>query len=76
MLCPRLPLTVLTGFLGLARRRPSRAIQTFADTAVVVNELGKVKLDHELPASAEGGRGCATILILSEIEGEVEALKR
>jgi G3E family GTPase len=52
-----LPTTVLTGFLGSGKttllRRALRA-PAFADTAVVINEVGTIAIDHYLVDFVEG----------------------
>lgn len=52
----KIPLTVLTGFLGAGKTtlldRLLRRTEA-ARTAVIVNEVGEIGLDHELVASAE-----------------------
>ena len=68
---PRLPLYVLTGFLGSGKTsllRHCLESEDFADTAVLVNEFGKIGLDHELVEASEedtvalkGGCICCTI---------------
>jgi G3E family GTPase len=52
-----LPTTVLTGFLGSGKTtllRRALADPRFADTAVVVNEIGAVAIDHYLVDFVEG----------------------
>jgi G3E family GTPase len=52
-----LPTTVLTGFLGSGKTsllRRALADPLFADTAVVVNEVGAVAIDHYLVDFVEG----------------------
>ncbi len=54
---PSLPTTVLTGFLGSGKTtllRRALADPRFADTAVVVNEVGAVAIDHYLVDFVEG----------------------
>jgi G3E family GTPase len=51
----RIPVTLLTGFLGSGKTTRLNAIlrdPRFADAAVVVNELGDIGLDHLLVAKA------------------------
>jgi G3E family GTPase len=61
----RIPVTVLSGFLGSGKTSLLRHMLTGApDTAVVVNEFGAVGLDHELLRACEEqlelvGGGCA-----------------
>jgi G3E family GTPase len=53
-----LPTTVLTGFLGSGKTtllRRALADPRFTDTAVIVNEIGAVAIDHYLVDFVEGG---------------------
>ena len=52
-----LPLTLLTGFLGSGKTsflRRALSDRAFADTAVVVNEIGEIAIDHHLVDFVEG----------------------
>jgi len=54
---PAIPLTLLTGFLGSGKTtllRRALAAREFADTAVVINEIGAVAIDHYLVDFALG----------------------
>jgi G3E family GTPase len=51
------PVTVLTGFLGSGKTTLLRRVLTdpaFADTAVVINEIGEIAIDHYLVDFVEG----------------------
>lgn len=53
---PRIPVSILTGFLGSGKTTLlSRLLQNpaMAGTAVVINEFGEVGLDHELVARSD-----------------------
>jgi G3E family GTPase len=52
-----LPTTLLTGFLGSGKTtllRRALASPAFADTAVIVNEIGEIAIDHHLVDYVEG----------------------
>src|ERR1700755_534517 len=52
-----LPLTLLTGFLGSGKTTLLRRALTdpaFSDTAVVINEVGEIAIDHYLVDFVEG----------------------
>ena len=52
------PATVLTGFLGSGKTtllRRALSAPAFSDTAVVINEIGEIAIDHYLVDFVEGG---------------------
>src|SRR5437762_7793701 len=52
-----LPATVLTGFLGSGKTtllRRALASPALADTAVIINEIGEIAIDHHLVDFVEG----------------------
>ena len=53
----RLPISLLTGFLGSGKTsllKRALAAAAFADTAVLINELGEIGLDHYLVETVDG----------------------
>ena len=68
---PRLPVDILTGFLGSGKTTVLRHVlrsPAFADTAVLINEFGEVGLDHllvgrldEVPVLLPSGCVCCTL---------------
>ena len=68
---PRLPVDILTGFLGSGKTTVLRHVlrsPAFADTAVLINEFGEVGLDHllvgrldETPVLLPSGCVCCTL---------------
>jgi G3E family GTPase len=54
---PTLPATVLTGFLGSGKTtllRRALASPALSDTAVIINEIGEIAIDHHLVDFVEG----------------------
>lgn len=60
---PRVPVTVLTGFLGAGKTSLLNRLLAdprFADTAVIVNEFGAIGIDGDLVEQADGAAFAAT----------------
>jgi G3E family GTPase len=84
----RLPLTVITGFLGSGKTTLINHLlqqSALTDTAVVVNEFGEISLDHLLVQSAtedviviDGGCVCCTVRgdLLETLAGLFEQRER
>ncbi|HXP05444.1 MAG TPA: GTP-binding protein [Stellaceae bacterium] len=78
----RLPVTILTGFLGAGKTTLIRTLldsPAGADTAVVVNEYGEIGIDNALlRASSDAtvllGNGCVCCLMRSDLQESLRAL--
>lgn len=78
----RWPVFVLTGFLGSGKTTLLRRVLTnpeFADSAIIINELGEVALDHELVAFSTDSMivlqgGCVCCTIRQDIEAALREL--
>ncbi|MBM3222300.1 MAG: GTP-binding protein [Candidatus Tectomicrobia bacterium] len=78
----RLPLTVLTGFLGSGKTTLVRALLRqpgFQRTAVIINEFGEIGLDHDLIASSREDlmalrTGCLCCAMHGELAETVQRL--
>lgn len=81
---PPIPVTVLTGFLGAGKTSLlNRLLQepALADTAVLINELGEIGLDHLLVEHVEDGvvmlaSGCLCCTVRGDLVTALEKLLR
>src|SRR5215831_13311617 len=79
---PRLPVTVVTGFLGSGKTTLIRALLAKpegAGTAVVVNEYGEIGIDHALLRSSSDatvllGNGCLCCNVRSDLQETLRTL--
>ena len=78
----RLPVSVITGFLGSGKTTVLRRLLRqpgMGDSAVIVNELGEVGLDHLLLERIEGetallASGCVCCALRGDLETTLRAL--
>lgn len=78
----RLPITVITGFLGSGKTtliRQLLAHPRMMRTAVIVNEFGEVGIDHELIASSTENvsllaNGCLCCVVRTDLQETLRAL--
>ena len=81
---PRIPVMVLTGFLGAGKTTLLNALiarPELADTAVVINELGDIALDHLLVRKVDDrvmvlGGGCVCCTVLGDLVETLTDLDR
>ena len=76
------PVSLLTGFLGSGKTtllRRAIAAPAFADTAVVINEVGEIAIDHYLVDLVDGGivelpGGCLCCAVREDLAQSLRAL--
>ncbi len=77
-----IPVNVITGFLGSGKTTLLRHIladPTYADCAVLINELGEIGIDHHLIERIEGETvlmrsGCVCCTIRDDLAGAIRSL--
>jgi G3E family GTPase len=77
-----LPATVLTGFLGSGKTtllRRALSSPALSDTAVIINEIGEIAIDHHLVDFVEGGvvelpGGCLCCAVREDLARTLRAL--
>src|SRR5262249_23580636 len=77
-----LPTTILTGFLGSGKTtllRRALGSPAFSDTAVIVNEIGEIAIDHHLVDFVEGSvlelpGGCLCCAVREDLAQTLRAL--
>jgi G3E family GTPase len=77
-----LPVTLLTGFLGSGKTtllRRALAARSFSDTAVIVNEIGAIPIDHFLVDFVEGSvlelpGGCLCCMVREDLAQRLRTL--
>src|ERR1700730_3266971 len=78
----RIPVTVVTGFLGAGKTTLIRALlerPEGANTAVVVNEFGEIGIDHALLRSSSDttvllGNGCICCAVRTDLQDSLRTL--
>src|SRR5690349_24236617 len=78
----RIPVTVVTGFLGAGKTTLIRELLTRpegANTAVVVNEFGEIGIDHALLRSSSDttvllGNGCVCCAVRTDLQETLRTL--